>query len=72
MTWIRAELAMVRRFMFSKTMVGAYVNALGYATSPDFYNLLPAKWAKALQVGGGLLMALGVRHAISKSGEPTP
>jgi mannose/fructose/N-acetylgalactosamine-specific phosphotransferase system component IIC len=69
-TWISTEIVTVRRFLFSKTMVGAYLNAIGYACSPDFLALVPAKWAKGVQIAGGLLMALGIRHAIDKAKTP--
>lgn len=53
-------------FFKSKTVVGAAVAAFGYVSTPPIFNLLSPHTAGVVTAIGGLLTAIGVRHAIDK------
>lgn len=69
--WIQKEGREIRSVLFTKTIAGAALNALGYLADPSVTGMLPAKYqwvSTAAKVLGGLLAAVGVRHAIEKMG----
>lgn len=51
-----------------KTLTGAALAIFGYVSQPQILALLPVKPAGIIAAVGGLLAALGLRHAIAKSG----
>jgi hypothetical protein len=55
-----------------KTITGAIVAAFGYISDPKVLAILPEKWAGIITAIGGLLAAIGVRHAIAKVSAPHP
>jgi len=50
-----------------KTITGALTWALGVVTAPAVLAVLPERYAQILQAVGGLLAAIGVRHAIART-----
>lgn len=50
----------------TKTVLGAIVTALGYLSDPTILALLPHKAAAIVTAVGGVLTALGIRHAIDQ------
>lgn len=49
-----------------KTITGALIAAFGYISQPQVLAVLPEKVAGVVTALGGLLAALGLRHAIAK------
>lgn len=49
-----------------KTISGALLTAFGYVSQPDVMALLPTKWAAWVMAIGGVLGAIGIRHAVAK------
>jgi len=49
-----------------KTISGALIWAVGTITSPEVMSMLPESIASIVQAIGGVLAALGLRHAIAK------
>lgn len=52
----------------SKTVIGAFVAAIGYLSQPEVLAMLPKKYADIVLAVGGVLTAIGLRHAVAKAG----
>lgn len=69
--WFQKEVTEIRSVLFTKTVAGAALNGLGYLADPNVTGFLPPKYqwiSTAAKFLGGLLAAIGVRHAIEKMG----
>lgn len=69
--WIQKEARDIRSVLFTKTIAGAALDALGYLADPSVTGMLPPKYqwvSTSARVLGGLLAAVGVRHALLKMG----
>lgn len=49
-----------------KTITGAVVAAFGFISQPQVLAIMPEKFAGIVIGLGGLLSAIGIRHAIKK------
>lgn len=57
----------MKKWLTSKTLIGALVWVIGFLSQPDVLELLPQGVAGIIQAAGGFLAAVGIRLAVDKA-----